>query len=108
MNSRRAAMRLYRDLFSNGSTQFRHGLEDYGLTRKLLLRRMGLRPYAPVRTTLGGISLILLGGAAGAALAWWLSPEQVKARLQEARARGLDFLEQARGEAQSVAERPLS
>jgi hypothetical protein len=101
-------MRLYRDLFSNGSNPFRQGLQDYGLTRKLLLQRMGLRQRTPVRTTLGGISLVLLGGAAGAALAWWLAPEQVKARLQEARARGLDFLEQARGEAQSAAERPLS
>jgi hypothetical protein len=108
MNSRRAAMRLYHDLFSNSSNPIRQGLEGYGITRKLLLQRMGLRPRTPVRTTLGGISLILLGSAAGAALAWWLSPEQVKSRLQEARARGLDFLEQARGEAQSVAERPLS
>ena len=108
MNSRRAAMRLYRDLFDNGPAQFRRGIQEYGLTRKMLLRRIGLRERTPVRTALGGISLVLLGSAAGAAIAWWLAPEQVKSRLQEARARGLDFLEQARGEAEAVTDRPLS
>ena len=108
MNSRRAATRFYRDLFEANSNPIRQGLQDHGITRKMLLRRMGLRQRTPVRTAMGGLSLVLLGGAAGAALAYWLAPEQVKSRLQEARARGLDFLEQARGDAQSVAERPLS
>jgi hypothetical protein len=107
-HSRKAAAQLYRDLYDAGARQVRRGIHDYGLEREALLRRMGLQPYRPARTALGGISLFLVGSAAGAALAWWLAPQQVKERLQQARARGLDFLDQARGAVEQSVERPLS
>jgi len=99
---------MYRDLYDAGSRQLRKGISDYGLEREAILHRMGLQPYRPARTALGGLSLFLIGSAAGAAIAWWLAPQQVKERLQQARARGLDFLDQARGVAGEAVERPLS
>ena len=107
-NSRKAAARMYRELYDAGAKQLRRGIRDYGLERQAILRRMGLQPYRPGRTALGGLSLFLVGSAAGAAVAWLLAPQQVKERLQQARARGLDFLDHARGSSEAPLERPLS
>ncbi|MBM4378117.1 MAG: hypothetical protein FJ086_02270 [Deltaproteobacteria bacterium] len=107
-HSRKAAARVYRDLYDAGARQPRRVISDYGLEREAIHHRMGLQPYRPARTALGGLSLFLVGSAAGAAIAWWLAPQQVKGRLQQSRARGLDFLDQARGVAEQAVERPLS
>lgn len=106
--SRKAAARMYRDLYDAGTRQLHKRISGYGLEREALLHRVGLQPYRPVRTALGGLSLFLVGSAAGAALAWWLAPQQVKERLRQARARGLDFLDQARGAPGEPVQRPLS
>lgn len=107
-SSRKAAARMYRDFYDAGAKNLRRGIRDHGLEREAILRRMGLQPYRPARTALGGLSLFLIGSAAGAAIAWWLAPQQVKERLNQARARGLDFLEQAKATAEEAMDRPLS
>ena len=65
---------LYKNLYKDVSKFVKSNLRDIEFDKDYWLHKAGLSTYAPVKSTIGGVSLFLLGGAIGAVAALMLAP----------------------------------
>jgi len=88
---------VYKNMFSDVSRFARKALKNVDFDQERLLRRVGLSRYTPVRSTMGGFSLFLIGAVIGAAAGLALAPKtgaQLRADVKE---KALDVLDSMAG-----------
>jgi len=88
---------VYKNMFSDISKFARKTLKNVDFDHQKLLRRVGLSRYAPVKSTMGGFSLFLIGAVIGAAAGLALAPKtgaQLRADVKE---KALDVLDSMAG-----------
>ncbi len=70
-------------------------LKDIDFDKEALLNRAGLTTYSPVKSSLGGLSLLVLGGLAGAAIALALAPKRGSELRTDVKDKALKLMERA-------------
>ncbi|MBI3182321.1 MAG: YtxH domain-containing protein [Myxococcales bacterium] len=93
---------LYRNIFRDAKRFVRKQVRNIEFDRDYWLHKVGLTTYSPTKTALGGISLLLLGGVAGALLGLALAPKPGAQLRTEVKDRAMKLFERAGAPAQEV------
>ena len=94
---------LYKNLFQDVSKFVRKNLKDIDFDKEYWLHKAGLSSYTPVKSSFGGISLLLLGAIAGAGIALVLAPKPGAELRTDVKDRALKLLDKANERMSNVA-----
>jgi hypothetical protein len=96
---------LYTNLARDGYRLWnRYTPLDIDLDKRSLLRRVGVVPYEPGRRTASDLTLLIIGGIVGAAIALALAPKRGAELRNDVRDRAMNLLDQVKNRAQSRSE----
>jgi hypothetical protein len=84
---------VYRNLYRDVRRFVRRNLRNVQFDREYWLQRAGLTQHRPMRRTLGGVGLMLLGGIGGAVTALVLAPKPGAELRHEVRDRARRLME---------------
>jgi hypothetical protein len=96
---------MYRNILGDARRFARRNFKNMHVDSDHWLHRVGLARYTPVRSSIGGISLLLLGGVAGAVVALAFAPKPGNELRSQMRDRAMKMFE--RGGAMGVTETPI-
>jgi hypothetical protein len=88
---------VYKNMISDLSKFARKTLQNVDFDRERLLRRVGLSRYTPVKTTMGGFSLFVIGAVVGAAAGLALAPKTGAQLRADVKDKALDVLDSMAG-----------
>ena len=85
---------IYKTLYRDVSRFLKKTFDDIDLDldKKALLHKVGLAPYTPVKRTIGGFSLFLLGAAIGTAIGVVMAPKPGVELRHEVKEKAMDLL----------------
>lgn len=99
---------LYKNLARDVIEFARDNLSDIDWKRSYWLHKAGLDDYRPVSRTVGGISLFLVGAAAGGAVALALAPKKGEAFREDVKERAMDLLNISKDEVKKAIDKRVS
>ena len=83
---------FYKTLFRDVSRFARKAFDDFDFDKESLLNRVGLTTYAPVKSTVGGLSSFILGAAVGTAIGLALAPKPGAELRAEVKEKAMDLI----------------
>jgi hypothetical protein len=83
---------VYKTLIGDLSRFVRRTFDSMDFDKESLLNRAGLTTYTPMKDTVGGVSVFLLGALAGGAVALALAPKPGRELRAEVKERAMDLM----------------
>jgi hypothetical protein len=90
---RAAKAYLYKNMLGDAWEFLKGALEDVDFDRERWLHKVGLSTYSPAKSTIGGVSLFILGGVVGAVAALAFAPRtgtELRAEVKEKARRAME------------------
>jgi hypothetical protein len=97
---------VYKNMLKDLAKFVSKNLKKIDLDRDDLLRRVGLSTYTPVKSTVAGVSLLLIGAAAGVAVGLALAPKPGVQLRAEVKDKALDVLDSITNVKPELEQRP--
>ena len=97
---------VYKNMLKDLAKFVNKNLKKIDLDRDDLLRRVGLSTYTPVKSTVAGVSLVLIGAAVGVAVGLALAPKPGAQLRAEVKDKALDVLDSITNSKPEVEQRP--
>lgn len=85
---------IYKNLVRDVAKFARKEFNDIDFDKKALLKRVGLKPYSPAKSTFGAFSWILLGGAVGVVAGVLLAPKAGSEIFEDLKTKATDFVQE--------------
>ncbi len=97
---------VYKNMLKDLAKFVNKNLKKIDLDRDDLLRRVGLSTYTPVKRTVAGVSLLLIGAAAGVVVGLALAPKPGAQLRAEVKDKALDVLDSITNVKPELEQRP--